>query len=72
MSDPINPDHYKSHPSKIECIEITRHENFNCGNAIKYIFRRNLKGTTIQDLKKAIWYLTDEIKRLEDESSKNS
>lgn len=64
--DMINhPPHYTNHPSGIECIEITRHENFNCGNAIKYIWRRNDKGTPIEDLKKAVFYLKDEIKRLE-------
>lgn len=60
--DPISPTHYKSHPSGIECIEITRHMNFNLGNAIKYIWRHAEKGS-VQDLRKAIWYLEDEIKR---------
>lgn len=60
MTDPINPDHYKAHPSGIE---VTRH--FNLGNAIKYIWRCALKTNTLQDLKKARWYLNDEIKRLE-------
>lgn len=65
MTDPVNhPPHYKSHPSGIECIEITRHMNFNLGNAVKYIWRAGEKGNTIQDLQKAIWYLTDEIQRI--------
>lgn len=66
--DPINhPKHYTSHDSKIECIEITRHHNFNIGNAIKYLWRAGLKdgNSDIQDLQKAIWYINDEIKRLE-------
>jgi len=62
-ADPINPAHYKAHPSGIECIEVTRHFNFNLGNAIKYIWRAGHKVDTVQDLKKAIWYLEDEIKR---------
>lgn len=63
--DPVNhPQHYTSHPSGIECIEITRHMNFNLGNAIKYLWRASLKGG-VEDLKKAIWYISDEIKRLE-------
>lgn len=68
--DQINPDHYKSHPSGIECIEVTRHMNFNCGNAVKYIWRNGLKDAnpSIQELKKAAWYLNDEIKRLESEN----
>lgn len=65
MIDPVNhPPHYKSHPSGVECIQITRHMNFNLGNAIKYIWRAGEKGNAVQDLQKAIWYLNDEINRL--------
>lgn len=64
MSDPVNhPKHYTSHPSKIECIQITRHMNFCLGNAIKYIWRADEKGKAIEDLDKAIFYLQEE-KRL--------
>lgn len=66
-ADPINPPHYRSHPSGVECIEITRHMNFNIGNAVKYIWRAGQKGDLIEDLKKAQWYLDDEIRRLERE-----
>jgi len=59
-----HPAHYTKHPSGIECIQITRHMNFNLGNAIKYIWRSDEKGDSIEDLKKARWYLADEIKRL--------
>lgn len=65
--DNVNhPKHYTSDPSGIECIEITRHRNFNIGNAIKYLWRNGLKDSDaqIQDLEKAIWYIQDEIKRL--------
>lgn len=65
--DPINPSHYKSHPSGIECIQISRHMTFNCGNAIKYIWRHDQKGNPVENLEKAIWYLNDEIKRLKGE-----
>lgn len=86
MTDNVNhPPHYTSHPSGIECIEVTRHMTFNIGNAIKYCWRAGLKcpapdivsddewrkaeklrtALHIQDLKKAQWYLADEIKRLE-------
>lgn len=60
-----HPKHYTNHPEGIECIQITRHMNFNLGNAIKYIWRAGEKGDQIQDLQKAIWYLNDEITRLE-------
>lgn len=66
--DPVNkPKHYNSDPSGIQCIEITRHRNFNIGNAIKYLWRQGLKDEApqVQDLKKAIWYINDEIVRIE-------
>ena len=65
MSDPVRePQHYKSHPSKIEVIEITRHESFLRGNALKYILRAPYKGTELQDIQKAIVYLEWERDRL--------
>lgn len=66
------PPHYISHPSGVECIEVTRHMNFNLGNAVKYIWRCELKDPAleIQDLKKAIWYLNDEIVRLTESEEK--
>jgi hypothetical protein len=61
-SDPVNhPRHYTSHPSGVECITVTRHMGFNLGNAVKYIWRADLKADAIQDLEKAVWYLQDEI-----------
>ena len=61
--------HYTSDPSGVECIQITRHRNFNIGNAFKYLWRAGLKDEkkTIQDLEKAIFYIQDEIKRLQGE-----
>lgn len=73
--DMINhPKHYTSDPSGIECIQITRWRNFNIGNAIKYLWRNGLKenNSNIQDLKKAIWYINDEINRLEETNAKNN
>ena len=68
MSDMVNhPTHYTSHPSGIEAIEVTRHMNFNLGNAMKYLWRAGIKdeSKTIEDLRKAVFYINDEIKRLE-------
>ncbi len=71
--DNVNhPKHYTSDPSGIECIDITRHRNFNVGNAIKYLWRAGLKedkdrkliDKQVEDFNKAIWYLVDEIHRL--------
>jgi hypothetical protein len=66
VSDPINhPQHYTGHPSGIECIQVTEHMGFNLGNAVKYIWRADLKGDAIQDLHKAAWYVQREINRRE-------
>jgi hypothetical protein len=65
MQDPINPPHYRSHPSGIEAIQVTEHMNFCLGNAVKYIWRAGLKADDpIQDLQKAKWYIEREIARL--------
>lgn len=68
MSEPdlINhPPHYTSHPSGIECIQITEWMSFNIGNAIKYLWRADEKGAPIADLKKAAWYIQREINKRE-------
>lgn len=68
MTDVVNhPKHYTSDPSGVECIQITRHRNFNIGNAIKYLWRAGLKDDKkeIEDLRKAIFYIQNEIERLE-------
>lgn len=69
------PKYYNSHPSGVECITITRHYLFSIGNAIKYLWRCGLKEEEglsakekeIEDLKKAVWYINDRIKQLENE-----
>lgn len=67
-SDPVNhPSHYKDRVPGIECIEVTQHFDFLRGNAIKYLWRAGLKGDdtkTVEDLKKAIWYVQREIDSL--------
>jgi len=66
MSDKVNhPEHYRKHPSGVECIQVTEHMGFCPGNAIKYIWRAGHKGSALEDLKKARWYLDREIARLE-------
>ncbi|HSG62658.1 MAG TPA: DUF3310 domain-containing protein [Pseudomonadales bacterium] len=63
MSDPVNhPRHYTDHPSGIECIQVTEHLSFCIGNAIKYLWRADLKyDDAIEDLQKALWYINREI-----------
>lgn len=63
--DPVNhPAHYTSHPSGVECIDVTEHMNFCIGNATKYLWRAGLKDDAIEDLRKARWYIDREIERL--------
>ena len=62
--DAVNhPKHYTGHPSGIECIQVTEHMGFNLGNALKYIWRCDLKGSGSQDLEKAIWYIQRELEK---------
>ena len=80
IEDKVNhPSHYTwlKQLCGIEVIDITRHLDFDLGNAIKYILRAgkkpinksnfNLNVAAIQDLKKAMWYINDKINMLEDE-----
>src|SRR5210317_1413808 len=61
-----HPTHY--HADTIEVIDAiwAWKLNFNRGNVVKYIARAGLKDPSreIEDLEKALCYLTDEIKRL--------
>ena len=74
VEDMVNsPTHYTSDPSGVECITIVRHRNFNVGNAIKYLWRNGLKKDSdlqdsakqVEDLEKAVFYIKDEIARLQ-------
>lgn len=69
---PINPGHYRSHPSGVECIDVTEHMNFNVGNAVKYLWRAGIKDGAdhIEDLEKARWYVSREIERLRCKAAK--
>lgn len=73
MADMVNhPPHYHSEyqhakcGETIECIDITRHLGFALGNAVKYIWRAGKKGTELEDLRKARWYISDRITQLEE------
>ena len=78
ISNVNHPAHYNSSPSGIECIEVARHYCFSIGKAIKYLWRAGLKKDAsmsdrlkeIEDLNKAIWYINDRIKQLQDEFPK--
>ena len=78
---PINKTEQVSHPSHyawlkdlcgVEPLDICRHLDFNTGNAIKYLLRKDKvdgnKTKTekrIEDWRKAVFYIQDEIKLLE-------
>lgn len=60
--DAVNsPSHYTSHPSGVECIEVTEQLGFRLGNAAKYLWRRHEKDNYDEQLGKASWYIIREI-----------
>ena len=65
MDNVNHPAHYNR--GKIEVIDFINDQqlNFDLGNAVKYICRAGFKGDKVEDLKKAIFYINDEIKRSE-------
>lgn len=78
--DKVNsPSHYNwlKKLAGVEVIDITRHLDFDLGNAVKYILRAGRKSEegyddkakTIEDLRKAVWYINDKIKTLENETN---
>jgi hypothetical protein len=70
--DPVDhPRHYNNHPSGVECIEIVEYMTFNCGNAVKDIWRSAHKNG-LEDLKKARWYVDREIARISSEVAKGA
>ena len=68
MREKVNhPKHYNK--GKIEVIDAIADWKleFCAGNVVKYVARHKYKGSPIEDLKKARWYLEYEILRLENE-----
>jgi hypothetical protein len=65
--DAVNhPEHYGGSDSTYEAIKVIEawELGFNLGNVIKYISRAGKKESRIDDLKKAQWYLTREIEKV--------
>lgn len=69
MENVNHPTHYLG--KKLETIDIIEdfQLDFHLGNAIKYILRCGKKGETLQDLRKAIWYLERACQKQMDEQS---
>ncbi len=65
---PDDREHYQQHPSGVEMSSVAEHFGFCLGNVIKYVWRADLKGDALGDLKKARWYLNREITRREREA----
>jgi hypothetical protein len=67
--NPIRPEHYGGESNPFEAVKIIDHYNlsFYPGNVIKYLLRAGKKdpSKTIEDLKKAAWYLNRYIEVLE-------
>ena len=56
--DMVNdPPHYQHHPSGVEIIEVAETLEHRIATAFAYVERSPFKGTEIEDLKKAQWYL---------------
>lgn len=65
--DSVNhPQHYQG-AYGLEAIQVIEAFGlgFSLGNAVKYILRAGRKGPAVEDLKKAVWYINNEIQRLE-------
>ena len=72
QTDTVNsPSHYNQ--TKIEAIDIIEdvtagyqsNVKYHIGNAIKYLIRAPFKNNTVEDLKKAVWYIQRAIEKLE-------
>lgn len=68
MAEAVNhPAHYGGADNPYEAIKVIEAWGlgFCLGNTVKYIVRAGKKDATVQDLKKAAWYLAREIANLE-------
>lgn len=67
--DTVNhPEHYGGEDNPYEAIKIIEALGFGfcLGNTMKYLVRAGKKGSALEDLKKARWYLSREINRMEE------
>jgi len=67
QKDNIKPTHYKGNVQPIDIID-ENELNFSRGCVIKYICRAKKKGTELEDLKKAQYYLNRESQILENKN----
>ena len=64
-----HPSHYGGEDNPYEAIKVIEAWDlgFNLGNVVKYLSRAGKKGETLEDLRKAAWYLQREIQNRENE-----
>lgn len=64
-----HPQHYGGENNVYEAIKVIDawglDNDFYLGNAVKYLSRAGKKDNTVQDLKKAIWYIEKKIEKLQ-------
>jgi iron-sulfur cluster repair protein YtfE (RIC family) len=62
-----HPEHYGGKENPYEAIKVIEawDLDFCLGNVVKYISRAGKKNNTIEDLKKAQWYLNRKINQME-------
>lgn len=68
QSEAVNhPAHYGGAENTYEAIKVIEawRLGFCLGNVVKYISRAGKKGSKLEDLKKAQWYLAREIEKLD-------
>jgi len=58
------PDHYLSHPSGVEPVDIVEWLSSSLANVIEYVWRAPYKGDYKKDMTKALWYAEREEARL--------
>jgi hypothetical protein len=64
MSNVEHPKHYGGKDNPYEAIKVIEawELGFHLGNAVKYIARAGKKGSKREDLEKAVWYISRELK----------
>ena len=70
MSNQVeHPAHYGGGDNPYEAIKVIEAWDlgFNLGNVVKHLSRAGKKGETLEDLRKAAWYLNREIQNRENE-----
>lgn len=75
MSESVNhPLHYGGADNPYEAIKVIEAWGlgFCLGNTVKYISRAEKKGATVEDLKKARWYLDREIQNRENNENRQT